>query len=644
MADTDRELALRITADAAQAKTELDGLKTSTDSLGAEQAELATGAGAAATALEEQGAAARGAATAEEIAAKETIDLSIANAQAALSGGTLATAQKAIAQETRVVSIAVENARVATSQFVMALIQGGPGAEAAMKKAEVAVSLLAEKIEIAKAAGAPLPKEATDQLESFQRNVAQGSEALNVHAAAAGKSTAALRLQGVAQSGVTLALAEARLAFLALASAGEVGSAGWTAAMGRVQLAVAGVNTQIAAAQKTGGIVTGAQVAGAELYTSRLASMAPALAGVGTATAATAAQKRLLTTATAQAGQALAGGTVNLGAMAAGFLRFAGPVGLAIAALGLFEPVLKMIKGYYDSLITGGFNLIGSMTATEFQAKKMGETWADYNKRIMAAADASAQMKTVVAAMDAGLIPYTADINKGTAEWTLHRASMMGVNADAPKVEAALKSLGVATAKSLDFDQATIAVHAFLTEYERQLKLGENHARAFAEANKSNMNSWMESYEDAKDQIPPKLVEIAKAHDVATESQKKGLKELEAITAAHRPYYDALNKSLSGVTDLTDAERALLSAGMLSSEQTFDFATGLEIFGTTLSNIASKSIPEIITGNHSLLASLESVRAKLVEVDIASTNAFRTGGSSQLSSGPSTGGHTSVGA
>lgn len=122
------------------------------------------------------------------------------------------------------------------------------------------------------------------------------------------------------------------------------------------------------------------------------------------------------------------------------------------------------------------------------------------------------------------------------------------------------------------------------------------------------------------------------------------LTELEAITAAHRPYYDALSKSLSGVTDLTDAERALLSASMLSSEQTFDFATGLEIFGTTVSNIASRSIPDFVTGAHSMLVTLEAIRAKAVEVDIATTNAFRTGGSSQLSStGITSGGHTSVG-
>jgi hypothetical protein len=298
---------------------------------------------------------------------------------------------------------------------------------------------------------------------------------------------------------------------------------------------------------------------------------------MGAATATTAAQKRLFTTATAQAGQAIAGGTVNLGAMAAGFLRFAGPVGLAIAALGLLEPVLKLIKAQFDGLITAGFNLIGSMTATEFHAKKMGETWTEYNKRIMAAADASATMKTVSAAMSAGLISSTADTTKATAEWTLYRASMMGVNADAPKVEAALKSLGVATAKSLNFDEAKMAVQAFLQEYERQLKLGENHARAFAEANKSNMNSWMESYEDAKDQIPPKLVEIAKAHDVATEAQKKLLAGLKDISAALRPYYDALNMALGGVGDLTDAEAALLGMTRQTSEQTFDFKTGLEI-------------------------------------------------------------------
>ena len=104
--------------------------------------------------------------------------------------------------------------------------------------------------------------------------------------------------------------------------------------------------------------------------------------------------------------------------------------------------------------------------------------------------------------------------------WLIHEATLHGVGGKAKQLEDALGALGIAAAKSIDFRTAQVAVETFFKEYERQTKIGENAAKDFAEANKTQIIAWMKSYEDAGKAIPAGLLEIAKHYDILTPKMK----------------------------------------------------------------------------------------------------------------------------
>lgn len=248
MADTDRELALRITADAAQAKAELAELKTGTDSLTASTTGVATATTGAATAM-----------------GTETV----------AAAATTAAIREQGVETTRVETILELKARL-----------------------------------------------------TEERNARQIS-ALN-----------GLRDQ---TNFTNVAMSD-------LGNATVVGGAKMEVALLAARNAVAALEVEQGKLRAAGLIVPPQNVALLQSYDNQVKALSASTTVLGTTTAKTTAEKRLFTTATAQAGQAIAGGTVNMGMMTAGFLRFLGPVGLGIAALTLLPTLVRSLSDAFKTL------------------------------------------------------------------------------------------------------------------------------------------------------------------------------------------------------------------------------------------------------------------------------------------------------
>lgn len=190
--------------------------------------------------------------------------------------------------------------------------------------------------------------ESVAQLDALKAKTAEvsaasvaGSKAqADAHVAAFAKS------QG-ATAGIVAQLEESRLAMAALTASTVTGGTEMVAALGRAAIAIAGLEAEIAA---SGGLASPEQVAALAGYKAELAAIVPKLQQVAPAAASAATGTRVFGAATAQAGQAIAGKTVNLGALTSGFLRFLGPIGLATAAIALLPSLIRGVRDAFKTL------------------------------------------------------------------------------------------------------------------------------------------------------------------------------------------------------------------------------------------------------------------------------------------------------
>lgn len=461
-------------------------------------------------------------------------------------------------------------------------------------------------------------KQSTDALGTENAQVASSATAAAAatteQAAATRVATAAAAGQVVEQTAVVGALREARASMVALAASTAEGGSVMTAALGRAAIAVAGLEAEIIATKASGGVVTAAQMAGLDTYKARLAELALGLRTTGASTEFATGHSRLLTTATTQAANAIAGKSVQVGALGGAMLRLVtGPIGLFITAVTLLPSLIKIVVDTVGNWSTKIGETIAGLNEQDGVLRKSGESTEAYTARANAAAEAQALHERAIKAADAGIIPYTDDVQALTAAYVLHQAAARGVVAPTQDLEQAAKALGITLIAT--YSGATnAAVQAFLDIYASKLKEGQFSADEFAAANKGMIEEWISSMQRAHADIPPTLVDIAAKQGVLTEKWKETKSELEATVAHLRDYWKACNDARDATHGLAQSQEELNLMIEQTASQTFRLSDGMEISNSKIEAQRAQT--------NELIESLHSLAKELYGVDDASEKAF----------------------
>jgi hypothetical protein len=213
------------------------------------------------------------------------------------------------------------------------------------------------------------------------------------------------------------------------------------------------------------------------------------------------------------------------------------------------------------------------------------------------------------------VIEATKDTEKLRAEWILHKEAMHEGSQSAKDLADSYKTLGIEMGKSLKFEDAKLSVANFVKEYQNRLKEGENSARNFVDANKSNMEGWAESFEDETGRIDPALQSIADKYGIVTQRQK------EALDVA-KLQLDAWESLTPAARKLAEASEAYLAAGIKSGKAFMDARFDIEEFQKSIEKITTTAIPKLVEQSSTVTVALNSIRVAATEADFATSALF----------------------
>jgi len=149
--------------------------------------------------------------------------------------------------------------------------------------------------------------------------------------------------------------------------------------------------------------------------------------------------------------------------------------------------------------------------------------------------EASTNATRAMAAMGAGFIATTQDIQKAEAALTLHLSALHGWTLETQNAIAAMKEFGIKIPEA--FDSVKAKAQAFVDVYAAELKKGAGEARAFAEQNKGTLDALESRFITMGEKVPPELKKISDGIGLIPKAEQ----ELEK----HQEQWDKLTKSLA---------------------------------------------------------------------------------------------------
>lgn len=334
--------------------------------------------------------------------------------------------------------------------------------------------------------------ESTTQVEQFKAanagvvpGATAAAAALTEQAAASGVAAAAATQQATQQNTVVVALGEARDAMRRFTAESLVGGESQVAAARGAAKAIAQVHIAILETRAAGGIVTPAQVAAVEAYTARLQGTAAQLGGASAATAAATGHSRLFTVATSQAGQAIAGKTVNLGAMNSALLRTTGALGGMVAGAALLPSLLDTID-------------------------KKTQEWSN----------ALVDLVTGIYDEDVAVRKLTDAVKAANASSDLYRISQGSLAVGTRDVRDSIRALGFEIGEG--FSASLSKANDFISAYNALLKAeGAGAAKEFAELNKRYIGEAIDGFAALGKEVPAQLRAIADEFGILSSKEKE---------------------------------------------------------------------------------------------------------------------------